>query len=147
LVLSAVAGLREVGFRHRETADLLALRDAIVRRYAQRPLALLAVLSSQGDPTDEQAPSGRPLPQPGGRLRFVLRSALPHLAQIDAAHVDDLLRLPDSDRLVVVAGTDVRLSYAQQARLRLEVLHPGRSGLLAAYATPLEPPRARSIAR
>jgi hypothetical protein len=81
---------------------------------------------------------------PGGRLRFVLRSALPHLAQIDLAHVDDLVKLPDGQRLVILAGSETRLSYALQARLRLESLHPDGSGLLDVYATPIDPPKPRT---
>jgi 4-amino-4-deoxy-L-arabinose transferase-like glycosyltransferase len=148
MLLSVCAGLREVTFRHRETTDLLALRDSIVRRQAQRPFAVLAVVSSDEDPTVESdSHPGNPLPLPGGRLRFILRSALPDLAQIDVAHVQDLQNLPDTDRLVVLAGTGARLTYALQSRLRLEVLHPGLSGLLAAYGTPVEPQRIKTAHR
>lgn len=143
-----VMGLREVQFRHRETTELLALRDAIVRRHIERPLSLLAVVSSEGDPTRRaDAGDDLPLAQPGGRLRFILRSALPNLAQLDLANVKDLRGLPDSERLVVLAGTGARLSYALQARLRLDVLHQGASGVLAAYATPIEQPRAKVARR
>lgn len=148
LGVDVATGLHEVAFRHRETADLLALRDAVVRRQARRPLSLLAVVSSDGDPTQEGQPKdGKPMAQPGGRLRFILRTALPHLAQIDVAHVDDLRRLPDAERLVVLAGTGVRLSYALQSRLRLEVVYPGPSGLLAVYGTPVDPPPPRGQAQ
>ena len=74
-------------------------------------------------------------PAPGGRLRFILRSALPHLPQLDLTSTDDLLALPDGQRLVILAGTGQRLSYAVQSRLGLEAIHPGRSGVLDAFAT------------
>ena len=74
-------------------------------------------------------------PAPGGRLRFILRSALPHLPQLDLTSTDELLGLPDGQRLVILAGTDQRLSYAVQSRLGLEAIHPGRSGVLDAFAT------------
>jgi hypothetical protein len=134
LSLTIGIGLREIRFRHRETADLLALRDAILRRQALKPFTLLAVVGPESDPA-----TGAPTGRPGGRLRFLLRSALPELAQIDLASPDDLLALPGGQRLVVLAGADSRLSYAMQARLRLEAIHPGRSGILDAYATPHEP--------
>ena len=59
----------------------------------------------------------------------------PHLPQRDLATTDDLLALPDGQRLVILAGTDQRLSYAAQSRLGLEAIHPGRSGVLDAFAT------------
>jgi hypothetical protein len=72
---------------------------------------------------------------PGGRLRFILRTALPRVAQRDLNAIDGLFNLPDGQRLVVLAGTGKRLSSADQSRLGLEAIHPGRSGVLDAYAT------------
>jgi hypothetical protein len=135
-----ITGFREVQFRHRETIELLDLRDAIVRRHAERPLNLLAVVAADFDAAPAADPqAGVPLLQPGGRLRFVLRSALPHLAQIDLPSVQELRSLPDLERIVVLTGRGARLSYALQARLRLNLVHPGESGFLQAYATPIEP--------
>jgi hypothetical protein len=77
--------------------------------------------------------SDRPLP--GGRLRFILRTALPRLPQRDLSVIDGLFSLPDGQRLIILAGTGQRLSSADQVKLGLEVIHPGRSGILDAYAT------------
>lgn len=128
MAVTVVAGLREVRFRHRETVDLLALRDAILRRHAVKPFTTLAVVSTS--PTLD-APGSRP----GGRLRFLLRATLPNLAQIDLASVDELRKLPGSQRLIILSGTKGRLDYASQSRLGLEAIHPGRSGELEAFAT------------
>ena len=128
MVVTVVAGLREVRFRHRETVDLLALRDAILRRHAVKPFTTMAVVSTS--PTLD-APGSRP----GGRLRFLLRATLPNLAQIDLASVDELRKLPGSQRLIILSGTKGRLDYASQSRLGLEAIHPGRSGELEAFAT------------
>src|SRR5262249_6857686 len=75
------------------------------------------------------------VPSPGGRLRFILRSALPHVAQRDLSCCDELLSLPESQRLVVLSGGAQRLSYAVQSRLGLEVIHP----VLNAFATAYDP--------
>ena len=48
-------------------------------------------------------------PAPGGRLRFILRSALPDLPQRDLATTDELLALPDGQRLIILAGNEQRL--------------------------------------
>jgi hypothetical protein len=74
-------------------------------------------------------------PLPGGRLRFILRTTLPHLPQCDLNTIDELVNLPEGQRLIVLAGTEQRLSSADQFRLGLETIHPGRSGILDAYAT------------
>ena len=142
LLATMGAGLREVAFRHRETSDLLALRDAILRRDAQRQVSMLAVVSSSGDSLEGDDANESPMAQPGGRLRFILRSALPRLAQWDFASAKALQQLPDTERLVILAGRGARLPYTLQARLRLEMLYPGDSGLLAAYGTPIDAPRA-----
>lgn len=129
-------GVREMVFRHGETSDLLMLRTMILRRNRERPFNHIAVVSP---PNTKFAADGEPgaldAPYPGGRLRFILRTALPELPQIDLADVDELLTLPDEQRLVILYGAGSRLSYSLQSRLGLEAIHPGRSGLLDAYAT------------
>lgn len=148
LVLTVFLGFREIHFRHRETVDLLALRDAVLRRHAQNPLTVIGVLGPEVDLSEsgpQQTTAARGFP--GGRLRFILRSALPHLPQIDLPRAQDLLALPEGERLVVLAGLDTHLTYHIQARLRLESLHPGHHGLLDAYATPIDPPAATARSR
>jgi hypothetical protein len=127
--INAVTGIKEVMFRHSETNDLLMLRTMILRRDRERPFDLVAVVSPDVSLFLPDAPS------PGGRLRFILRSALPHLAQHDLSHIDELLGLPEGQRLVILSGNEQRLSYAVQSRLGLEAIHPGRSGVLDAFAT------------
>jgi hypothetical protein len=129
VAVTAGSGIREVWFRHRETDDLLMLRTMILRRNRDRPFDLLAVVSPDSYHLKSDGPS------PGGRLRFILRSALPHLPQRDLSTTDDLLSLPEGQRLVILAGTEQRLPYAVQSRLGLEAIHPGRSGILDAFAT------------
>jgi hypothetical protein len=123
------AGLRELRFRHRETTELLDLRAAILRRHAERPFSMVAVVG----PDAEFRPAGAG--PPGGRLRFILRSTLPELGQIDLSRAEDLMYLPDGRRLVILIGTEQRLTYSAQSRLGLEAIHPGRSGMLDAFAT------------
>lgn len=135
--LTVVAGIREVRFRHQETSDLLSLREAILRRQSTRPFTVLAVVGP-GPTSRFVVEADAAAPPPGGRLRFLLRAALPELDQIDLDRVDDLLRLPEGRRLVILAGSEERLPYAMQARLGLEAIHPGRSGVLDAYATAAE---------
>ena len=72
-----------------------------------------------------------------GRLRFILRSALPRLSQRDLSSSDELLGLPESQRLVILSGGSRRLSYAVQSRLGLEAIHP----VLNAFATAHDPSR------
>lgn len=126
LVVTFGSGLREVHFRHQETSDLLELREAILRRQRSRPFTLLAVVSP-------------PSPQPAGRLRFLLRATLPYLSPLGLAHPDDLLALPespDSQRLVLLVGTEQRLSYSLQSQLALEALYAASEGtMLEAFAT------------
>ncbi len=140
VVLTTVAtGVSEIRFRHRETADLLALRTAILRRQAVRPFSVLAVVGPQADPV--WSVDDATAPRPGGRLRFLLRATLPDLRQHDLRATDALADLPDGRRLVILAGAEDRLPYALQARLGLEAIHPGRLGVLDAYATPAETER------
>jgi hypothetical protein len=133
------AGVREMVFRHSETNDLLMLRTMILRRNREQPFHLVAVVSPKSAlalPDDEAAAASMlDAPYPGGRLRFILRTALPNLPQLDLTKVDDLLALPDEPRLVILYGAGQRLSYAVQSRLGLEAIHPGRTGILDAYAT------------
>jgi hypothetical protein len=141
LAVAVGAGVREVVFRHSETNDLLMLRTMILRRNRENPFHLVAVVSPHSvlSLPDDQAAAASLLdaPYPGGRLRFILRTALPDLPQIDLADVNDLLSLPDGPRLVILYGASQRLSYSVQARLGLEAIHPGRDGILDAYATAL----------
>ena len=136
LTITVVIGLREVLFRHSETRALLSLRTMILRRNRDGPFQMLAVVSPSltGPAYDKAWPTGdRPLP--GGRLRFILRTALPRLPQRDLNVIDGLFSLPDGQRLIILAGTRQRLSSADQSKLGLEAIHPGRSGILDAYAT------------
>lgn len=131
VVLSTVAaGAREARFRHSENRDLIDLREIVLRRHGARPFELLVVV---GPDEWQRAAEG---PAPGGRLRFILRSALPEVPRVDLPSVDALLELAnDRCRLVILVGTEQRLSYALQSRLGLEPIHPGRSGVLDALAT------------
>ena len=137
-VVTVAAGGREVWFRHRETDDLLKLRAMVLRRDRERPFDFVAVV---GPEAIRSTPDG---PVPGGRLRFILRTALPRLSQRDLPTADDLLSLTDAlslsprvggQRLVVLAGTGQRLRADVQSRLKLEAIHPGRTGVLDAFAT------------
>lgn len=129
LLVTVAAGAKEVCFHHKETDDLLMLRSMILRRNREQPFDLVAVVSPDPARQSEEGSA------PGGRLRFILRSALPHLNQVDLTSTDDLLSLPKGQRLIILAGTGQRLSYAVQSRLGLEAIHPGRSGVLDAFAT------------
>lgn len=129
-------GVREMVFRHGETSDLLMLRTMILRRNRDRPFSHVAVVSPPSSRFESDGePGSLDAPYPGGKLRFILRTALPELPQIDLTHVDELLTLPDEQRLVILYGAGSRLSYSLQSRLGLEAIHPGRTGILDAYAT------------
>jgi hypothetical protein len=136
LSVTVAVGVREVMFRHHETNDLLMLRAMVLRRDRERPFDVLAVVAP--DP----ARSPGEVASPGGRLRFILRTALPHLPQRDLTSTDELLRLPGGQRLVILAGTEKRPSYAVQSQLGLEAIHPGRPGTLEAFATAHDDARA-----
>lgn len=129
LVVTVGAGCREVWFQHSETEDLIMLRTMILRRNRERPLTLVAVV---GPEAVRQTTDG---PVPGGRLRFILRTALPRVPQRDLASAADLLTLPEGQRLVIFAGSGQRLPYGGPSRLKLEAIHPGRQGVLDAFAT------------
>jgi hypothetical protein len=134
LVTSLADGVREVTFRHLETRELMDLRAAVLIRHRLRPFRSIAVV---GPDLDHPLIEG---PTPGGRLRFILRCALPGVPEVDLTSTDQLLAGPRADgpRLVVLVGPDHRLSYAAQSQLGLEAIHPvqlGRSGLIDAFAT------------
>ncbi len=139
LAITVGTGIQEVVFRHSETHDLLTLRTMILRRNRERPFELLAVVGP--DPVT-LLPSSAALPDrrsqeqySGGWLRFILRTALPNLSQCDVSTVDELLALPEGQRLIIFTGSGPRLSSAVKSKLGLEVIHPGRLGILDAYAT------------
>jgi hypothetical protein len=119
-------GLREVRFRHRETVELLDLRNAIVRNHHAKPFTVVAVVAPGAN---------SPASLPGGRLRFILRTALPHLEEIDLHRSEELRNLPEGQRLVIFAGSDQRMPYSLQSYLDLEMIHPGHTGVLDAFAT------------
>ncbi len=166
LVISAVDGLLEVVFRHGIDRDLLALRTMILRRNRDNPFQVVAVVSPPGGDSAPAAgsaaadpDSGGPTavavatsgsfsegPSPGGRLRFILRTALPHLPQRDLCEIAELFDLPEGQRLVILAGTEQHLVGTDRFRLGLESIHPGRSGILDAYATARDRPKP-SVAR
>jgi hypothetical protein len=139
LAITVASGIREVVFRHSETHNLLTLRTMILRRNRERPFEMLAVVSP--DPGARLSANTGPQPlspqegYSGGWLRFILRTALPDLPQRDLTTVDDLLSLPDSQRLVILARSGQGLSYAIKSKLGLESIHPGLAGVLQAYAT------------
>jgi 4-amino-4-deoxy-L-arabinose transferase-like glycosyltransferase len=133
MMVTAGVGLREVRFRHSETRDVLDLRDAIARRHRARPFQVLAVV---GPPPVTVGPL-----RPPGRLRFMLRATLPALAPLELTRIEDLPAAPDLQRLVILVGTDRRLSYPVQSQLGLEALHSSPSGMLDAFATTYNPPR------
>jgi hypothetical protein len=136
LVVTVIGGLREVLFRHSETHDLLSLRTMILRRNRNIPFQVLAVVhSTWSPPSRDRANLEIDRPLPGGRLRFILRTALPRLSQYDLDAIDELFCLPDGQRLIILTGTEQRLSSADQFKLGIEAIHPGRSGILDAYAT------------
>ena len=130
-VLTIVAGVLEIRFRHSETSDLLMLRTMILRRDRERPFSTVAVV---GPEAFRQTTEGL---APGGRLRFILRTALPHLPQRDLATAKELLNDPDpiGQRLVIVAGSEQSLTRQLKTQLKLEAIHPGRMGVLDAFAT------------
>jgi hypothetical protein len=139
LAITVGTGVQEVVFRHSETSDLLSLRTMILRRNRERPFELLAVVGPE-TATGVPPPGAPPPPRPeetyaGGWLRFILRTALPHLPQRDLGTIDELLTLPDGQRLIILVGSGPRPSYALKSKLGLEAIHPGRTGVLDAYAT------------
>jgi 4-amino-4-deoxy-L-arabinose transferase-like glycosyltransferase len=136
LIITIVVGMREVLFRHSETHDLLTLRTMILRRNREVPFNMVAVVGSpRQTPPRSHVTQSADRPLPGGRLRFILRTALRKLPQHDLSAIDDLFELPAGQRLIVLTGTEQRLRSADQLKLGLEAIHPGRLGILDAYAT------------
>ena len=135
LVATLADGLSQVTFRQKETRELLALRDAILRRDLDRPLRRVAVIG----------PDPSRMSLEGGRLRFVLQSALPNLPPRPLASSEELIRQveaqPDGDWLVILVGTEQRLSNSLQLQLGLEAIYPGGSGPLDAFASSKRPPK------
>src|SRR5262249_17813889 len=127
--ITAATGLREVTFRHSETNDLLMLRTMILRRDRAQPFDLVAVVSPDLSRFRANPPS------PAGRLRCILRAALPGVSQRDLSSTEELLSLPEGHRLVILSGGERRLSYAVQSRLGLEAIRP----VLHAFATAHDP--------
>ncbi len=117
------AGFGEAHFRHKEHRELLALRSIILNRHRLEPFETLAVVGAE-DAT------------PGGRLPFLIETTIPEVKRLEVGSPQDLLALPASRRLVILVGGDRRLSYALQAQLGLEALHPEGSAMLEAFATP-----------
>ena len=133
---SLADGLREVTFRHLETRELMNLRSAVLIRHRSHPFRSIAVV---GPDLDHPLVEG---PTPGGRLRFILRSTLPGVPEVDLTTTDQLLASarPDGPQLVVLVGPEYRLPYSAQSQLGLEAIHPGqtgRPGILDAFATDL----------
>ncbi len=133
VVATTVAGgITKVAHLHPATGDYLDLRDVILRRHDARPIVAVDIIGP--DPKPATTPDS---PAVSGRLRFVLRSALPSIVPRNVATTDELLALPappNGARLVILVGTEQRLSYPVQSRLGLEAIYPGTSGL-DAYAT------------
>ncbi|QEH31855.1 hypothetical protein OJF2_03220 [Aquisphaera giovannonii] len=134
LAITVGTGVQEVVFRHSETHELLALRTMILRRNREHPFESLSVVRSDLAAASDPARSAD-LAFTGGWLRFILRTALPHLAQHDLRTVDELLAEPDGRRLILFTGAGERPSYPVKSKLHLEAIHPGRTGILDAYAT------------
>ncbi len=132
LLVTVAVGLREVQFRHKETNELLNLRTVILRDHRDHPFQVVAVVTPEVGDLGGFAPAGN--------LRFILRSALPDIPQLDLTRADDLLKLPKGQRLVILAGTETQPSYVQ-TQLGLERIHPGRPGSLEAFATAHDPAR------
>jgi hypothetical protein len=129
VLITVASGIREVEFRHRETRDLLQLREAVLRLHQSKPFNLVAVVGPDALSVANEGPA------PGGRLDFILRSALPNVERRNLDSADELLTLPDTRRLVVLVGTEQRLSYAVQARLGLEAIAQSKEGVLVAFAS------------
>ena len=156
LAVSAMDGLLEVVFRHGIDVDLLALRTMILRRNREMPFQVVAVLSPPGG-GPPRPPVRREPPPPPPRAPGAVRSARARrpaagsasssgrrcrdLPQRDLSDISELFDLPEGQRLVILAGTDQHLTGSDRFRLGLEAIHPGRSGILDAYATARNRPK------
>ena len=137
IATTIAGGLASVTHRDSQTLDYLKLRDAILVRQRARPFAEVDVIGPDARTYFIPDP-----PTTSGRLRFILRSALPEASPRALATTDDLLALPapDGARLVILVATEQRLSNPAQSRLGLETIFPGGSGL-EAFATTHTPAR------
>ncbi len=153
LAIQMSLGINELRFRHDITRQLLDLREAIVRRNQISPIEHIHLVGSISPrdlsslrPYEQDSGSLLPVRQvvlppnptgidPAGRLRFILRSALPRVPQTDHRSVDTLFQAPVSRSLVILVGNDSRLSIAEQSRLGLEPIHPGVARILTAFAS------------
>ncbi|MBI1322327.1 hypothetical protein GC170_03940 [bacterium] len=153
LAVQMSLGINELRFRHDITRQLLDLREAIVRRNQASPIEHIHLVGSISPrdlaairPYEQDSGSLLPVRQvitpqnpsgidPAGRLRFILRSALPRVPQTDHRSVDTLFNAPVSRSLVILVGHDSRLSIAEQSRLGLEPIHPGVDRILTAFAS------------
>ncbi len=137
IATTVAGGLAGLSSKDLRTGEYLSLRDAILSRDRIRPFREVDVIGP--DPRSYHVPDP---PTTNGRLRFILRSALPDITPRALATTDELLALPSPDgpRLVILVGTEQRLSYAAQSRLGLETIFPGSFGL-EAFATTHAPAR------
>lgn len=134
LAATVVIGSRELEFRRKETTDLLALRDIIMRRQRENGFQEVAIIDS------DRGPTTRMELMLDGRLRFLLRSALPGLTPRELTDAEQLATLPGRQRLVILTGSEPRLAYPAQSRWNLEEIHPGCPGIAGAFATIREEP-------
>ena len=134
LFATVTSGLKEVLFRHSETHDLLSLRTMILRRNRDQAFQVLAVVSSPWSPPklDGIIPEIDDLSREAPSIHS--QDCVPQLHQLDLDQVDELFSLPEGPRLIILAGTEQRLSSSDQLRLGIESIHPG-VGILNAYAT------------
>jgi hypothetical protein len=138
LFTTLAGGLSNLSQVQDRTKDYLELRDVILSRHRARPFGEVAIIGPDPRPYFIGDP-----PTTSGRLRFILRSALPDLAPRTLATTDELLALPppvSGARLVILVGTVQRLSNPVQSRLALEAIFPGTFGL-DAFATAQAPSR------
>lgn len=153
LGLQATMGINELRFRHLISRQLLDLREAIVKRDNEAaiqhihivgtisPEALASLRPELLDPPPKNAIAFPPLRRnapgidPAGRLRFILRSALPRVPQTAHETIDTLFEAPAGQRLVIFVGPENRLSIADQSRLALEPIHPGLPKILTVFAS------------
>ncbi|MFO0890627.1 MAG: glycosyltransferase family 39 protein [Isosphaeraceae bacterium] len=147
LGITVGTGIQEIVFRHSETHELLALRTMILRRNRERSFDVLAVVGPEARPATAGDPAGpataAAVPFSGGWLRFILRTALPQLPQRDLADSEELLTLPQGQKLIILSGNGQGLSSSVKSKLGLEAIHPGRLGVLDAYATAFRRPQRR----
>ena len=103
LATTVAIGSRELEFRRKETSDLLTLREMIMRRHRQRPFETAAIIDA------DRGPTTRMELMLDGRLRFMLRSALPDLMPRELTDAEQLSSLPGRQLLVILTGAEPRL--------------------------------------